>query len=132
MISATSGVRLLTPGGAEVPGGRGGDVASPSGKERLPRVLDRWSDQARAESCPDRWPLVSQDRVDAGVAERPVSHDLVGAEDTVQLGAEALDRLARAMVEMVRPQFHRIQAQRLEAVTEEQELELRVDPRALD
>src|SRR5262245_57092515 len=78
-----------------------------------------------------RRPFAGDDAVDAGVAQRAVATDMMVAQDAVELGAEALDGPAALHIEIVRAEFDRDAAQRLEGVVEQQQLALTIERGAL-
>ena len=72
-----------------------------------------------------------EDRVHHRVAQRPVRHEQVVAQDAVLLRAEPFDRRPGRGVARVGAQFDGDAVQRPEGVVEQQELRLRVDRRPL-
>src|SRR5262245_44756128 len=76
-------------------------------------------------------PFAGDDAVDAGVAQRAVSGDLVVAQNAVELGAQPLDAGSALAVEEVGAELHGDATQRLEGVAEQQELAVRVEVGAL-
>src|SRR5512144_2198553 len=87
------------------------------------------------ESCleigPHRRPLRLEDREGGGVANGPVARGPRRSQDSVEAGAQAKDRLARALVARVGHQAHAMDAPVVEGVREHQELRLGVDRGAL-
>src|SRR3984893_6447030 len=87
------------------------------------------------ESClqlgPDRGPLRLQDREGGGVANGPVAGGPGRSQDAVEAGAEAHDRVPRALVARVGHQAHAVDAPVVERVSQHQALRLRVDRGAL-
>jgi hypothetical protein len=59
-------------------------------------------------------PLVPGDALDRCIADMPVGHDHVLAQDAIALDAEALNGCTRLVAEVVGSQFHRVAAQHLE------------------
>src|SRR4051794_2931420 len=78
-----------------------------------------------------RRPFGGGDAVHHRVAQRAVRRDLVAAQDTVLLRAQALDGAAALVIEEMRTEFDRDAIQRLEGVPEQQQLALRVERPAL-
>src|SRR6185312_14798708 len=82
----------------------GKSVAIPPVRSGRPRG-DAVPRQAETQPGPHLGPFGRGDRVDAGIAQRPVGGALVGAQDAVELGPEAFDRRARLLVHPMRPEF---------------------------
>ncbi len=77
-----------------------------------------------------RRPFDVQNRVHHGVPPRPVRHQLMAAQNPVELRAEPLDRRAAGEIEEVSAEFHCHTVQYIECVAEHQQLGLRVDAAA--
>src|SRR6476661_970204 len=86
--------------------------------------------EAREQACPDRGPLVHEDRVDRRVAPRPVGPAHVAAGEALEDRAQLEDGRSRSGVGDVGLDLHPAEAARLEGVRQEQELGFRVDLRA--
>src|SRR5574340_988486 len=86
--------------------------------------------EARLEVPPDGRPLAVDDAEHHGIAPAAVGKELVVAQHAVLLRPEARDRLARSEIEPVGAKLDRDAGERLERMTEEQELALGVDRRA--
>jgi hypothetical protein len=77
-----------------------------------------------------RWPLGAM-MLNTTVSRSVPSAGSGVAQDSVLLGAQALDRLARAEIEEARAEFDRDAAERFERVREQQQLAFGIDRRAL-
>src|SRR6478672_1701232 len=86
--------------------------------------------EARQQACPDRGPLVDEDRVHRGVPPGAVGSAHVATGDALEDRPQLEDGRPRPGVDDVGLDLHPPEAARLERVGEEQELALRVDLRA--
>src|SRR6476646_220514 len=86
--------------------------------------------ETRQQACPDRGPLVDEDRVHRGVPPGAVGSAHVAAGDALEDRPQLEDGRPRPGVDDVGLDLHPPEAARLERVGEEQELALRVDLRA--
>src|SRR4051812_1296655 len=94
---------------------------------KLPRLVVELIIEVRLH----RRPLAGDDAVNHGVAQRAVRRDLVAAQDTVLLGAEALDAAAALVVEEMGAEFYRNAVHLLERMRQQQQFALRIDRAAL-
>ena len=105
-------------------GGAGGGV----GRRR---ELGSLMPSARLEAGLHRRPLGGDDAEPRGVAQRPVGHDHVVAEDALEGGADPGEGVARPVVSGVGLELDPIRLERLERVGQLEQLRLAVDPAAL-
>ncbi len=75
-----------------------------------------------------RRPFDVENGVHHGVAARPVGEQLMAAQHTVELGAEAFDRRPAPAIEEVGAEFDSDATELVERVREHQQLGLGVDP----
>src|ERR1051326_2922045 len=81
--------------------------------------------------CLHRGPLGSDDAIDTAIADVSVWQDLVVAQNSVKLCAQALNGAPAAMVEEMCAQLHADAIQGLKGVCEQKQLALCVERRAL-
>src|SRR3954469_10059240 len=78
-----------------------------------------------------RWPFAGDDAVNHGVAQRAVRRDLVASQNTILLGAQALDAAAALVIEEMRAELDRNAVELLERVRQQQQFALRIERAAL-
>src|SRR5205823_5244526 len=77
-------------------------------------------DQLKVQMRLHRRPFAGDDAVDAGVAQRAVGQQLVMAQDTVELGAQALDAAPALVIDEMGAELDRDALIRLESVSQQQ------------
>src|SRR4029453_7707323 len=90
-----------------------------------------WALQQPLQIPLHRGPLAFDDAEHHGVAARAVRQELVIAQDAVLLRAQPLDRRARREIEEVGAELDRNALQRFAGMSQQQQLALGVDRRAL-
>src|SRR5690349_2079154 len=93
----------------------------------LPRLVVELIGEMRLH----RRPFTGDDAVNHGVAQRSVWRDLVAAQNTVLLGAEALNAAPALVIEEVRAELYRNAIQLLEGVRQQQQFALCIERAAL-